>query len=319
MTDPRVTALLDADPELGRLVPPGQLDAARRALAVRQHAVEPGRWEGERLRDADPEHIGLLVLDGLMTRELVLADNVSGELLGPGDVVRPWHADGPERLIPYDIRWSVLEPTRLAILDRRFAAALARFPEVNAMLIDRIAERSQRLALMQAISQLNGVDRRLLTLFWHLAERWGRVTAAGVVVPVAVPHRVVAQLVGARRPTVSTALSQLAAKGELVRRQDGSWLLTGTPVGIPTESAARIIRRRRGRPENAAPPRAGASPPAEQLPRGGRIGELHAELATLRADNERFREEFAALRGEAAQLSDRLAAERRRTQKHGHR
>jgi CRP/FNR family transcriptional regulator, cyclic AMP receptor protein len=50
-----------------------------------------------------------------------------------------------------------------------------------------------------------------------------------VVVPLALTHRILGQLVGARRPTVSTALSELAERGELVRRPDGSWLLRGDP------------------------------------------------------------------------------------------
>jgi len=39
-------------------------------------------------------------------------------------------------------------------------------------------------------------------------------------------HRMLGQLVGARRPTVTTALAQLAKDGELARRDDGTWLLT---------------------------------------------------------------------------------------------
>jgi CRP/FNR family cyclic AMP-dependent transcriptional regulator len=312
VTDARSIALLEADPDLGRLLDGEPLEEARRQLVVRQHTVEPGPWDGERLRDAGPEHVGLIVVDGLMTRELALADNVSAELLGPGDVVRPWQADSPERLVPFGVRWNVLQPARLAVLDRRFAVALARHPEVNAMLIDRLADRAQRLSVMQAISQLNGVDRRLLTLFWHLAERWGRVTPGGVAVLVPVPHRVVAQLVGARRPTVSTALSHLAARGELVRRPDGTWLLTGAPVGVPTDEAARIVRRRRRRFE-AVPPAAEEPVDGDNgLPATRRIGELHDALTAVREDNARFREEFNALRGEAAELIDRLEMQRER-------
>jgi CRP/FNR family transcriptional regulator, cyclic AMP receptor protein len=323
MTEGRSIALLDADPDLGQLLTQDQREEARRLLAVRFHAVEPGPWDGERLREAGPENVGLLMLDGLMTRELALADNVSGELLGPGDLVRPWQAGGPERLVPFGVRWTVLEPTRLAVLDRRFAVTLTRFPQVNAMLIDRLTERSQRLGLMQAISQLNGVDRRLLTLFWHLAERWGRVTSAGVSVGVSVPHRVIAQLVGARRPTVSTALSQLAERGELVRQVDGTWLLTGAPVGLPTEEAARIVRRRRRRFEQSvadAPVPLPEAPVngdldaagAPALPVTGRITELHDALAALRADNARYRAEFAMIRDETADLMERLGEQRAR-------
>jgi CRP-like cAMP-binding protein len=315
MTDSRSIALLDADPDLGQLLTEDQRDEAGRLLTVRQHVVEVGPWDGERLREAGPENVGLLILEGLMTRELALADNVSGELLGPGDLVRPWQATGPERLVPFGVRWTVLEPTRLAVLDRRFAAALAQYPQVNAMLIDRLTERSQRLALMQAISQLNGVDRRLLTLFWHLAERWGRVTANGVSVSVSVPHRVIAQLVGARRPTVSTALSQLAERGELVRQHDGSWLLGGDPIGLPTDEAARIVRRRRRRFESARvelQPIGGGGPPQPALTPTGRVGELHEALMSLHEETRRRHAEFDVLRGETAELISQLNSQRAR-------
>jgi CRP/FNR family cyclic AMP-dependent transcriptional regulator len=301
MLDGRSIALLDIDPDLGRLLDGRRLEEARAQLVVRQHVVEAGPWDGERLRDAGPDNVGLFVIDGLMTRELALADNVSAELLGPGDVVRPWQAEGPERLVPFAVRWNVLQDTRLAVLDRRFGAALVHHPEVNAMLIDRMTERTRRLSVMQAISQLNGVDRRLLTLFWHLAERWGRVTPDGVAVAMDVPHRVIAQLVGARRPTVSTALSRLASRGELVRRPDGTWLLTGAPFGLPSKEAARIIRQRRQRFQPTRPARTGA--------------ELHEELSALRADSTRFQADFEALRGEASQLIDRLTTVRERSRR----
>ena len=131
----------------------------------------------------------------------------------------------------------MLSPLTVAVLDRRFAAEMTRYPEITASLFDRLSERSLRLATTQAISQLTRVDRRLKALFWHLAERWGRVSGDGVIVPLALTHRILGQLVGARRPTVSTALSELAERGELTRRPDGSWLLRGDPPDA--ESLAR--------------------------------------------------------------------------------
>jgi CRP/FNR family cyclic AMP-dependent transcriptional regulator len=308
LTDGATVALLDADPDLGRLLSEQQFRQLRPQLTVRRHVIEPGPWDLERLRDAGPEHLGLLVLDGLMTRELALADNVCAELIGPGDLVRPWQAAGPERLVPYEVRWTALEETELGVLDRRFAAVLTQFPQISAMLVDRSLERSQRLSLMQSISQLNGVDRRLLTLFWHLAERWGRVTPAGIVVPLVVPHRVLAQLVGARRPTVSSALRQLAERGELVRESDGGWLLNGAPVGVPTEEAARIVRLRRFR--RAVRP--DSHDGDEALPLTGRIAELHEALAAVRAEGERRRGEFKALSEQTRKLAKRLNATRDR-------
>src|SRR5262249_56356354 len=109
---------------------------------------------------------------------------------------------------------------RLALLDRRTAAMLSRYPEINAVIVDRLSERAQRLTITQAISQLNRVDRRLLALFWHLAERWGRVARHAIAVPLVLSHRLIGELVGARRPTVSTAPAQLARAQQLVPRGD---------------------------------------------------------------------------------------------------
>jgi CRP-like cAMP-binding protein len=221
--------LLEADPELGALLSPGRRAEAERELLVRTHRLSVGPWDVTRLAGASADHVGLLVLDGVISRELVVADHVSAELLGPGDLVRPWQGASSAGLLPVQAIWSVLSTVTLAVLDRRFAAEAARYPEITAALFDRLGERSLRLATTQAISQLTRVDRRLKALFWHLAERWGRVSGDGVVVPLALTHRILGQLVGARRPTVSTALSELAEREELVRRPDGSWLLRGDP------------------------------------------------------------------------------------------
>jgi CRP-like cAMP-binding protein len=312
VTTQRRIHLLDADAELGRLLQAQRLIDARRDLLCRLHTLERGPWDAERLRSAGPEHVGLLLLEGVLAREIALEDNVSAELLGPGDIVRPWQAQPPSQLMRAEVRWTVVEEARFAILDRHFAVQLARYPEVNAMLIDRLTERAQRLAMMQAISQLNGVERRLLALFWHLSERWGRVVRDGVAVPVPLPHRVIAQLVGARRPTVSTALGTLAERGELLRRADGGWLLTREPVGVPTEEAARVIRSRRRRFPAAEPVEVPPAPHAEDLPATGRVQDLHEALDAVKADSRRHREDFQVLRQEAVALVGEIAALRQR-------
>src|SRR4051794_26058537 len=234
---PEMVRLLEVDPDLGSLLTGQRRADAERELAVRTHQVAVGPWDVSRLSGASADHVGLLLVDGVLSRELVVADQVSAELLGPGDLVRPWQAGNRANLLPVEALWSVLSPLTVAVLDRRFAAEIARFPEVTTALFERLGERSIRLATTQAISQLTRVDRRLRALFWHLAERWGRVSGQGVIVPLALTHRILGQLVGARRPTVSTALSELTERGELVRRADGSWLLPGDPPDA--ESLAR--------------------------------------------------------------------------------
>lgn len=66
-------------------------------------------------------------------------------------------------------------------------------------------------------------------LLWYLAERWGRVTANGIVLALPLPHRLLADLVAARRPHVTTSLGALRRSGEMVRREDGLWVLHGDP------------------------------------------------------------------------------------------
>ena len=245
MSDRQVASLLELDPDLGLLLSDDRLGPARAELRVVIHAIDTGPWEVESLSGTSADHIGLLVLDGVLAREVLVSDTISTELLGPGDVLRPWHLHESASLLQYSVRWNVLSRSRIGLLDRRFAAQLASFPEVNAALIDRLNERALRLAVTQAISQLNRVDRRLLALFWHLAERWGRMTPDGVALPMTLSHRMLGQLVGARRPTVSTALSELGKADEVHRRDDGTWLLTGEPVGVPAPELERVVPMRR--------------------------------------------------------------------------
>jgi CRP/FNR family cyclic AMP-dependent transcriptional regulator len=249
MTERRLASLLQLDPQLGQLVPPGRIADARAALKVRMAVLPTGEWDTERLaRGARAEHVGLLMLAGVVTRDILIGGSVSTELLGPGDVLRPWMLETPPWLLSREVRWNVLRESRVAVLDRDVAVRLAQWPEVNQVLIDRLSERAERLATSQAISQLIRVDRRVLALLWHVAERWGRVTPDGVVVPLALSHRMLGQLVGARRPTVSTAVRLLEGTGELRRRRDGSWLLGREPMGLQAAGEAGRIVPLRPRP-----------------------------------------------------------------------
>jgi CRP-like cAMP-binding protein len=119
---------------------------------------------------------------------------------------------------------------RLALLDRRAAARLARHPELTGRLVARALERSRSLAVNMAIVHHPRVEVRLHMLFWHLAGRWGRVRVDGMALPLRLTHTVLADLVAARRPTVSGAMSELARRGLICPVQNG-WLLSGEPPG----------------------------------------------------------------------------------------
>ena len=147
------------------------------------------------------------------------------ELLGPGDVLVPQADETVADFVEAAVQWFALLPTQFAVLNAEVVQRLSQWPDVLATVVRRMAERSARQAVVQAICHNPRVDVRLRELFWHLAERWGRVTAGGVVLPLRLTHEALARLVGAQRPTVSTALKGLHDTGEVTRRGDGAWVL----------------------------------------------------------------------------------------------
>src|SRR3954453_12145181 len=124
-------SLLELDPELGQLLAADRREAAERELRVRVSSFGVGEWDGARLADADPSHLGLLIAEGVLAREVVLGDTVSTELLGPGDIIHPAPREGPPELLPLAIRWNALSGIRLGLIDRRAAAAIGRYPEIT--------------------------------------------------------------------------------------------------------------------------------------------------------------------------------------------
>ena len=117
-------------------------------------------------------------------------------------------------------------PTRLAALDCGFEQRLVQYPELARSLVGRAIQRSKNLAVNMAIVHQARVDVRLHMLLWHLAARWGRVRSDGTVLRLRLTHTVLADLVAARRPTVTTALSELTRRG-LVRTDGETWVLPG--------------------------------------------------------------------------------------------
>jgi hypothetical protein len=228
-------SLLEADPELAGTLDGERLERARMQLPVAHARFAPGPWAAGRLTPMPGRLFGLLIYRGVVAREVLLGSVTSLELLGPGDILRPWDATPGAGLLGHSERWSLLAEARVAVLDRGATDRLTGYPEIVEALAQRIAERSQRLAVTQAISQLTRVDDRLHMMLWHLVERWGRMTPSGAVLPLSLSHRQLAQLVGARRPSASSALSALARAGVVARRPDGTWLLPGEPPGFAAE------------------------------------------------------------------------------------
>jgi CRP-like cAMP-binding protein len=231
--------LLEADPDLARGLDPRRIREVSQRLFVRAIDAPRGSWTPGRSLNQGSQPIGLLVLDGLLVREATVGDHPCAELLGPGDLLRAWDDREAEILLPRTVEWTALTHSRLAIIDQALAVRAAQWPEIFAALVERAARRAERLVVMQAIAHLTRVDDRLLALLWCLAERWGRVVPGGVLVNLRLPHRTLAGMVGARRPSVTTALGQLIAREEIERRPDGGWLLRGDPPETRTSAADR--------------------------------------------------------------------------------
>jgi CRP-like cAMP-binding protein len=220
--------VLQHDRELGEAVPADARGAAERSSVARVVRVAHGEWDARGQAEASRGGHGLLVLSGLLVRRVGLNDRIAAELLGPGDLLRPLEHDGEEATLPFEAAWRVLDPLRLAVLDGRWAARTAPFPQVGIALTARAMVRSRRLANMFVIASYPHLEDRLGLLMWELADRYGTVRPDGVHVPIPMTHGVLSELAVARRPSVSAALSRLAGAGAVERLPDG-WLLHGDP------------------------------------------------------------------------------------------
>lgn len=224
----QLVEVLAFDGELADGLDGARLQAARRNCVSPVLAVASGEWQPDGLDSPDPGGFGLLLLSGFLVRRVGQGGRYGAELLGPGDLLRPWQTVGQVASIPFEPRWEAIADTRLAVLGSSFARRASPYPSVACQLVGRAMLRSRHLAVNLAIVQQARIDTRLRMLFWHLADRWGRTGASGVTLDVPLTHSLLGGLVAARRPTVSTAIAGLAREGVLERTASG-WLLRGGP------------------------------------------------------------------------------------------
>ncbi|MGD9734650.1 MAG: Crp/Fnr family transcriptional regulator [Solirubrobacterales bacterium] len=224
----KTAALIQTDPELAAAVPAAERDAAARACVAATVQLPRGDWAGWRPEaDAEPQGFGLLVLEGLLCRRVAQGAHSGAELLGPGDLLRPWDEVAGWATLPTEASWEVIQPATIAVLDRQFSRRAAPYPGISETLMRRATLRSRYLAILAAIVSQRRLETRLHMLFWHLADRFGRMRGEWVQISLPLTHALLADLVAARRPSVSTALSKLQEQGLLVREVNG-WRLSGT-------------------------------------------------------------------------------------------
>jgi CRP/FNR family transcriptional regulator, cyclic AMP receptor protein len=221
-------ALLDLDPDLGTLLSGERATAAQRDIRIPLRTLAPGEFDPDALMTPCAANVGVLVISGVVIREVAIDHTSSAELLGSGDLIRP--VDPTLDGVACGISWSALTPVVVSPMGLTVATALCRYPEVLLALLERTDSRAQRLSINQAVSQLTGVDHRIEALLRHLAARWGKVRPDGVRLPLALSHRMLGHLIGARRPTVSTAVALLTSQRRVTRLTDGTWLLHDSPT-----------------------------------------------------------------------------------------
>jgi len=214
-------SLLEVDPDLAN----GDGDA-RLAVAVFRFGAGamPSEPPAETRRGC---MLGYLVLKGLVLYESAVCGRAAAELLGPGDVVRA-AGNYTSGTLPTRVTWTALSPVLLAdlcSLDPHRSGAVI---EALAM---RCEDRAERAAIERSICSHVRVDVRVLAQLWHLADRFGVVVPGGVKVDLPLTHAVLARLVGARRPTVTTALQRLVQLG-YVTREGRSFRLAGDATSV---------------------------------------------------------------------------------------
>src|SRR6185312_675271 len=129
--------VLEEDPELAAGLDPMSVQLATRHAIAAVELVPPGAWEPTFPADGGGGSLGLLVLDGLLMRDISVAQATCTELIGRGDLLRPWDSEGDALTIKPVVSWTALQPVRLAVLDRRIAAVMGRWPELVGAIVAR--------------------------------------------------------------------------------------------------------------------------------------------------------------------------------------
>jgi CRP/FNR family transcriptional regulator, cyclic AMP receptor protein len=223
----RIVRLLELDPELGAGITPEQRSAAVSHALAAVLTFDRGPW---RFQPRDNAGLGALILEGMVLVRVEFAGiRAHVELLGEGDVICPWQGMGAHPTAPCAVSTRVISSLKMALLDRAFTQRTARWPEIHAAVMQRLVARSRALSMQSAINSLPRIEERLEITLWQLAYRFGRVTRDGIRVNLPLSHSQLAEIVSARRPSVSTAIARLRGQGRVVLVARHQWLLCGDP------------------------------------------------------------------------------------------
>jgi CRP/FNR family transcriptional regulator, cyclic AMP receptor protein len=239
--------LLDLDEDLASRFDMRMRLTARPVITARVCDVPSGEFDLEPLFSSVTNGLGLLVVDGIVELDTQVGDRTASELIGEGDLLCPWESRADVVLVARRRFSRALLPLRIAVLDEAFSRRAQPWPQITNALIQRGVRRAMALNVQRAATCHPRADVRVALLLWQLAERWGTVQPDGIHLSLPLTHRLIGQLVGAERPSVSHALTRLS-RADLVTRCEGGLLLHRT---ADHHLACLLEPHRRGR---AAPP-----------------------------------------------------------------
>lgn len=242
--------LLDVDDDLAEEFDVRMRVAVRQLATAKVVDAEVGICDLRPWFDAVGRGQGVLIVDGLLAYETRVGDRIATELLGAGDLIQA-ATQRAEVIVEPTESWRALLPTRLALLDAEFAERVRPWPQIAEVLLRRVTRRLGEVDALRAIASQPRLEIRLDLLLWHLAARWGRVEPAGIQLTLPLTHRLLGQLVGAERPSVTHALARLVHSG-LVSGTAGDLHMQGNLKGHldaligPARSSGVQARRRAG-------------------------------------------------------------------------
>lgn len=285
--------ILDAVPALALDLPEALRERARHELRLPLVRVEAGeRLDGDwaaRLRGSRTRPFEAVVVSGRVEMRRRIGDVTSLRLHGPGELLGLSNELDPENgPVP---RSTAREATFLGILDERFLRSVSTYPTLVRGLLDLAmsqAARAERLALAGGLPR---VEDRVLATLMLLAERWGRVTPAGLTLDLPMTHAELGEMIAAARPTVSLALKQLQADGDVDRARTGRWVMRNVLMAEEEPLRPHHVPRPRqppaAAPSEPTPPRT----PAENRARARRIREASQRLRAQLVINEQRADE----------------------------
>ena len=222
-------SLTAAFPEIAEAIPPADRAHAEHTLIA---PVLAGRDEdlADLFAAMGPDVFDLLIIDGVVIKETALAGRSALQLLGPGDFLAPPLTTLRQTESRALSRYLAHGPVSLAAIDGRYRQAARHWPGLVDILHDRLGQQTHRASMHLAMLHLARTEDRVRLLFADLAERFGRVTADGILIDLSLTHETIGGLVGSRRPSVTLALQTLSSEALLMRVGHDRWKLAAPGV-----------------------------------------------------------------------------------------